>query len=84
MAIPCGECLRGFAALLGLTRKDGDDLGVCEHPSALTGDFLIGDRGEHHPDSRGMQLISAADGFGQVALEGLFDTHRAHHGTMAP
>jgi hypothetical protein len=31
-----------------------------------------------------MQLVSASDGFGQIALEGLFDTHRPHHGTMAP
>ena len=61
VAAGVGERLGGLAALLGLAGEHAEHVVVGELARLLAGDLGVGDRGQHHPQRRGAQLVARLD-----------------------
>ena len=61
-----------------------DDVVVAELAGLLAGDLGVGDRGQHHPQGRGAQLVAGLDGGGEVGAESVLESaHARHCGSLA-
>ena len=70
-----GEGFGRLAALLGLAGQHAEHVLVGQLACLLAGDLRVGDRGQHHPQGGGADLVTRLDRGGQVRAQLLLQTH---------